>query len=61
MKGANHKDHSRDESLARPAERSIADRDGEDTTDVINRAIAGVEEDTAFTDAAAARLATARS
>ena len=48
---------SRSEFFARAAERWLDDLDDEKTTDAINRAIAGLEDDTAFTDAAAAGLA----
>jgi antitoxin MazE6 len=47
---------SRSEFFARAAERWLDDLDGDKTTDAIDRAIAGLEDDSAFTDAAAARL-----
>jgi len=47
---------SRSEFFARAAERWLHDLDEDQTTDAINRAIAGLGEDTAFTDAAAAAL-----
>jgi len=48
---------SRSEFFARAAERWLDALDAEGTTDAINRALAGVADDTAFTDAAAAALA----
>lgn len=48
---------SRSEFFARAAERWLADLDDAGTTDAINRAIAGLSPDHAFTDAAAAALA----
>lgn len=48
---------SRSEFFARAAERWLADLDDAGTTDAINRAIAGLPPDHAFTDAAAAALA----
>jgi metal-responsive CopG/Arc/MetJ family transcriptional regulator len=48
---------SRSEFFARAAERWLDDLDDEHTTDAINRALAGVAQDTAFGDAAADRLA----
>ena len=50
---------SRSEFFARAAERWLDDLDDEGATDAINRVIADVPEDTAFTDAAAAALARA--
>ena len=50
---------SRSEFFARAVERWLDDLDDEGITDAINRAIADVPEDTAFTDAAAAVLARA--
>jgi metal-responsive CopG/Arc/MetJ family transcriptional regulator len=50
---------SRSEFFARAAERWLNDLDSEPTTEAINRAIAGLPQDTAFTDAAAAALARA--
>jgi metal-responsive CopG/Arc/MetJ family transcriptional regulator len=47
---------SRSEFFARAAERWLDDLDDDRTTDAINRALAGVEQDTAFVDAAADRL-----
>jgi metal-responsive CopG/Arc/MetJ family transcriptional regulator len=47
---------SRSEFFARAAERWLDALDDDDTTDAINRAIAGLPGDTAFTDAAAAAL-----
>ena len=48
---------SRSEFFARAAERWLESLDDEGTTDAINQAIAGVESDHHFTDAAAAALA----
>ena len=48
---------SRSEFFARAAERWLDDLEGERTTDAINQALAGIAPDTAFTDAAADRLA----
>jgi predicted DNA-binding protein len=48
---------SRSEFFARAAERWLDDFDEDETTDAINRALAGVEQDTAFVDAAGDRLA----
>ena len=48
---------SRSESFARAAERWLHDLDGPQTTDAINQGLAGVQQDTAFTDVAAARVA----
>jgi metal-responsive CopG/Arc/MetJ family transcriptional regulator len=50
---------SRSEFFARAAERWLDDLEDERTTDAINAAIAGLPEDHAFTDAAAAALARA--
>lgn len=50
---------SRSEFFARAAERWLESLDEEGTTDAINRVIAGLEPDQAFTDAAAAALASA--
>ena len=50
---------SRSEFFARAAERWLDDLDDEGTTEAIDRALADVPEDTAFTDAAAAALAEA--
>ena len=47
---------SRSEFFARAAERWLDDLDDDKTTDAINRALAGVPQDTAFVDAAADRL-----
>ncbi|HET9118722.1 MAG TPA: ribbon-helix-helix protein, CopG family [Pseudonocardiaceae bacterium] len=47
---------SRSEFFTRAAERWLDDLDGPATTEAINRALAGVEQDTAFTTAAADRL-----
>lgn len=47
---------SRSEFFARAAERWLDDLDDEQTTKAINRALAGVAQDTAFVDAAADRL-----
>ncbi len=47
---------SRSEFFARAAERWLDDLDDEQTTEAINRALAGVAQDTAFVDAAADRL-----
>lgn len=47
---------SRSEFFARAAERWLDDLDDESTTAAIDRAIAGLPEDTAFTEAAAAAL-----
>jgi metal-responsive CopG/Arc/MetJ family transcriptional regulator len=48
---------SRSEFFARAAERWLDDLDDQRTTDAINRTIAGLPDDTAFTAAAAAALA----
>ena len=48
---------SRSEFFARAAERWLDDLDEDQTTDAINRALAGAQQDTSFTDAAADRLA----
>jgi metal-responsive CopG/Arc/MetJ family transcriptional regulator len=48
---------SRSEFFARAAERWLDDLDDETTTAAIDRAIAGLPDDTTFTDAAAAALA----
>jgi metal-responsive CopG/Arc/MetJ family transcriptional regulator len=48
---------SRSEFFARAAERWLATLDDDGTTDAINRAIAELENDQEFTDAAAAALA----
>jgi antitoxin MazE6 len=48
---------SRSEFFARAAERWLATLEDEQTTDAINRAIAGLPVDSAFTTAAAAALA----
>jgi metal-responsive CopG/Arc/MetJ family transcriptional regulator len=50
---------SRSEFFARAAERWLDDLDDAGTTEAIDRAIADVPQDTAFTDAAAAALARA--
>jgi len=50
---------SRSEFFARAAERWLADLEDDATTEAIDRAIAGVGDETAFTDAAAAALASA--
>lgn len=50
---------SRSEFFARAAERWLHDLDSDGVTDAINAALAGAEQDHAFTDAAAARLAAA--
>ena len=47
---------SRSAFFARAAERWLDDLDDDQTTDAINRALAGVPQDTAFVDAAADRL-----
>ena len=47
---------SRSEFFARAAERWLDDLDDESTTAAIDRAIAGLPHDTAFTDTAAAAL-----
>ena len=47
---------SRSEFFARAAERWLDDLDDDQTTDAINRALAGIGQDTAFVDAAADRL-----
>jgi metal-responsive CopG/Arc/MetJ family transcriptional regulator len=51
---------SRSEFFARAAERWLADLEDDGTTAAINRAIAGVPDDGAFTDSAAAALAAAQ-
>ena len=48
---------SRSEFFARAAERWLDSLDDDGTTDAINRAIAGLEPDRSFTDAAASTLA----
>lgn len=48
---------SRSEFFARAAERWLEDMDDDGTTDAINLAIAGLDPDHEFTDAAAAALA----
>ena len=48
---------SRSEFFARAAERWLDDLDDQQTTEAINRAIAGLSEDAAFTEAAAEALA----
>lgn len=48
---------SRSEFFARAAEKALDALDDDGTTDAINRAIAGLPADHAFTDAAAAALA----
>lgn len=48
---------SRSEFFTRAAERWLHDLDSDGVTDAINAALAGVEQDHAFTEAAAARLA----
>jgi metal-responsive CopG/Arc/MetJ family transcriptional regulator len=48
---------SRSEFFARAAEKALDALDDDGTTEAINRAIAGVPADHAFTDAAAAALA----
>ncbi|MEY2514277.1 MAG: hypothetical protein QOJ89_1635 [bacterium] len=48
---------SRSEFFARAAERWLESLDDDGTTDAINRAIAGLDADHQFTDAAAAALA----
>jgi metal-responsive CopG/Arc/MetJ family transcriptional regulator len=48
---------SRSEFFARAAERWLSDLDDDGTTAAIDRAIAGLGHDAAFTDVAAARLA----
>lgn len=48
---------SRSEFFSRAAERWLRDLDDDGITGAINAALAGVEQDHAFTDAAAARLA----
>ena len=50
---------SHSEFFARAAERWLADLEDDATTEAIDRAIAGVGDETAFTDAAAAALASA--
>jgi metal-responsive CopG/Arc/MetJ family transcriptional regulator len=47
---------SRSEFFARAAERWLDDLEDDETTDAIDRALAGVAQDTAFVDAAADRL-----
>lgn len=51
---------SRSEFFARAAERWLATLDDDHTTAAINHAIAELDDDLAFTDAAAATLAEAR-
>jgi metal-responsive CopG/Arc/MetJ family transcriptional regulator len=48
---------SRSEFYARAAQKWLDALDDEDTTDAVNNAIAGLEADEAFTNAAAAALA----
>jgi len=48
---------TRSEFFARAAERWLDALDEDTTTDAINRAIAGLDDDAAFTNAAAAALA----
>ena len=48
---------SRSEFFARAAERWLDDLDDQPITEAIDRAVASLPEDTAFTDAAAAALA----
>ena len=48
---------SRSEFFARAAERWLESLDDDGTTDAINRAIAGIEPEHQFTEAAAAALA----
>jgi metal-responsive CopG/Arc/MetJ family transcriptional regulator len=47
---------SRSEFFARAAERWLDDLDDDQTADAINRALAGISQDTAFLDTAADRL-----
>jgi metal-responsive CopG/Arc/MetJ family transcriptional regulator len=47
---------SRSEFFARAAERWLDDLEDDETTGAIDRALAGVAQDTAFVDAAADRL-----
>jgi metal-responsive CopG/Arc/MetJ family transcriptional regulator len=47
---------SRSEFFARAAERWLDDLDDDQTTNAINQALAGVEQDTTFVDAAGDRL-----
>jgi antitoxin MazE6 len=47
---------SRSEFFARAAERWLTDLDAEGTTEAIDRAIAGLADETDFTDVAATRL-----
>jgi metal-responsive CopG/Arc/MetJ family transcriptional regulator len=47
---------SRSEFFARAAERWLDDLDDEQTTEAIDRALADISQDTAFTDVAADRL-----
>lgn len=49
---------SRSEFFARAAEKALDALENDGTTEAINRAIAGLPTDHAFTDAAAAALAT---
>lgn len=51
---------SRSEFFARAAERWLDALDDDRTTDAINRAIAGLEDDAAFANAAAAALVSDR-
>ena len=51
---------SRSEFFARAAERWLDALDDDTTTEAINRAIAGLEDDAAFANAAAAALAADR-
>jgi metal-responsive CopG/Arc/MetJ family transcriptional regulator len=51
---------SRSMFFARAAERWLVDLEDDDTTEAIDRAIVGVRDDRAFTDAAAAALAAAQ-
>ena len=48
---------SRSEFFARAAERWLDDLDDQQTTEAINQAVAGLSQDTAFTEAAAEALA----
>lgn len=48
---------SRSEFFARAAERWLHDLDDAQTTEAIDQALATVQQDTAFTDVAAARIA----
>jgi metal-responsive CopG/Arc/MetJ family transcriptional regulator len=55
-RAARHMGLSRSEFFARAAERWLDALDDARTTDAINRAIAGLPDDTSFTDAAARAL-----